>query len=266
MVSIIIPTYNEATTVEKTLRHLRDLRGNFEVIVADGESTDGTLHVVESLAASFSQPLRCFTGKRHRALQMNQAAKEARGETLIFLHADARLGHDALEQLRHALADASIVGGNFNLVFDGNDVWSRLFTCVNRLRRRLGIYYGDSALFVPCRVFQQLGGFAPIPIMEDYEFVRRLERSGRSVCLNSVVRVSDRRWRVQGVLWTLLSWVWIQGLYSLGVPPARLSRWYRAIRAAPGQDHQPAKTCRVSSPNRTVERDASRSPISSVYP
>lgn len=234
MVSIIIPAYNEGQTIGRTLEHLRRVRGNFEVIVVDGASDDGTGAQVEAALSGFPRPLRMLAAERNRALQLNQGAAFASGDVFLFLHADALLPPEAVETLEVAVRDDSVAGGNFNLVYDGHSGWSRFFTWANRLRRSFGIYYGDSGLFVRRDVFRRLDGFKPIPIMDDYEFVRRLERAGRTVCLPAVVVVSDRRWRVQGVFRTLWSWALVQTLYSLGVPPRLLARWYEPVRASPG--------------------------------
>ena len=231
MVSIIIPTYNEAQVIGKTLEDLRPVRGRFEVIVADGESTDSTPAVVAALGESFPRPLRVIVCERNRAQQLNQGARVALGEILLFLHADAKVEPHSIEMLERSLQAGRIVGGNFDLVFEGESGWDGFFTWANRVRRHFGIYYGDSGLFVRRRVFDELGGFKPIPIMDDYEFVRRMERQGPTVCLPSKVWVSDRRWRVQGVLRTVWTWVLIQGLYSLGVSAEHLARWYKPIRS-----------------------------------
>ncbi len=230
MVSIIVPTYDEARVIPQTLEKLRRLRGDFEIIVVDGESTDSTRARVEALIPGFPHPLRLVTAPRNRAIQLNRAAEAARGEVFLFLHADVLLPPVAIESLEHALCENSIVGGNFSLAFEGDSGWNRFFTWANRVRRSFGIYYGDSGLFVRREIFRRLGGFKPIPILDDYEFVRRLERAGRTVCLPPVVVVSDRRWQLQGVFKTLLSWVWVQALYTLGIPPHYLVRWYKPVR------------------------------------
>ncbi len=230
MVSVIIPTYNEEKAIGATLEYLRRARGDFEVIVVDGGSQDSTRERIESLTPGFPRRLGLITTELNRAVQLNRAAALARGNAHLFLHADALLPPEAIENLENALRNESIVGGNFRLAFDGNSGWSRFFTWVNHLRRAIGIYYGDSGLFVRREVFRDLGGFKPLPIMDDYEFVRRMEKFGRTAYLPSVVIVSDRRWRVQGVFRTLLSWVWVQGLYSMGVPARYLARWYRPVR------------------------------------
>lgn len=234
MVSVIIPTYNEESVIERTLGQLTCVRGNFEVLVVDGESTDGTRERVERLIPSFPRPLRLITGARNRALQLNRAAELADGETLVFLHADVLFPTEGIECIESALNDGLVLGGNFDLVFEGDSLWSRFFTWANRVRRHFGIYYGDSGIFVRRAAFERLCGFKPIPIMDDYEFVCRLESLGRTVCLPTALKVSDRRWREQGILRTLLSWICIQTLYSAGVPAKHLSRWYEPVRMHQG--------------------------------
>ncbi len=233
-ISIIIPTFNESSQIGTTLRNLCGLRGDFEILVSDGQSTDGTAEIVEAMQLNGGRHIRLVRAVRNRALQCNQAAREARGRVLLFLHADAALEAGGIEALASAIAaDRELAGGNFRVKFEGEDSWSRFFTWMDRERRRFGIYYGDSGLFVRREVFERLGGFSPIPIMDDYEFIRRLERSGRTVCLPAVIRVSDRRWRVRGVWHTMWTWFWIQFCFSLGLPPRVLAGWYKPVR---GQD------------------------------
>lgn len=245
VVSIVIPTYNEASIVGKSLQTVGRVAGQYEVLIADGASEDGTATLVRELIPSFPRPLRLLHSSRPRALQLNQAAVAARGEALLFVHADARLPADAVCAVEGALQNPEVIGGNFSLLFSGGLVSSRLFTWANAARRRLGIYYGDSGIFVRRRVFEALRGFRSMPLLEDYEFVRRMERFGRTVCLKSRIVVSDRRWRIQGAGLTVFAWVAIQGLYSLGIPADRLARWYPAVREAnPSQifsDRMPAR-------------------------
>lgn len=231
MVSVIVSTYNEETAIARLLEGLRQLRGRFEVIVADGSSIDHTRARVEERIGSFPCPLRVVEcSLPHRALQLNRAAAVAEGNILLFLHADVLVPSEALECLEAELLNTSVVGGNYQVIFEGTSVVEKLFTWAYRVRRPFGIYYGDSGIFVRSEVFKGLGGFRPIPIMEDYEFVRRMEKIGRTVCLRAPLVVSGRRWRVQGLFRTLFSWVWIQSLYSLGVPAENLARWYAPVR------------------------------------
>jgi len=230
MVSIVIPTYNEESSILAVLDQLRRVRGRFEVLVADGSSTDRTPELVLQASAGYPHPLRLVESVRNRAIQSNSAAQVACGDSFLFLHADILAPPDAVESIEQSLRNPSVIGGNFQIVFEGNSPVTRFFTWCYRVRRPFGIYYGDSGLFVRRQVFERLGGFKPLPIMDDYEFVRRMERAGRTTCLNPPLLVSDRRWRVQGLFSTLFSWVWIQTLYSLGVPAKHLARWYGPVR------------------------------------
>lgn len=234
MVSIVIPTYNEATSIAAVLERLKRVRGKFEVLVADGSSSDRTAEIVRQFAGGYPHSLLLLESVRNRARQCNHAARQARGDVFLFLHADILVPPETIEAVERSLRDPSVIGGNFQIVFKGDTFVERFFTWCYRVRRPFGIYYGDSGLFVRRKVFERLGGFKAIPIMDDYEFVRRMERAGRTVCLNPAMLVSDRRWRVQGLFPTLFSWVWIQTLYSLGVPAERLARWYGPVRNAQG--------------------------------
>jgi rSAM/selenodomain-associated transferase 2 len=221
-ISIIIPVYNEESTIGALLESLQDC-GAGEVLVADGGSADRTVEI----ASPYARVVHAPTG---RALQMNAAAQCAEGDVLLFLHADARLGRSALSAVRQAMADPQIVGGNFDIRYAGNDWTAAAFTRINRWRRRFGIFYGDSGIFCRRSVFQSLGGFACWPILEDYDFARRLRRAGRLAYLSEPIRVSDRRWRQGGLLPVMASWFFIQALYYAGVPPKHLARLYRHMR------------------------------------
>ena len=120
--------------------------------------------------------------------------------------------------------------GNFDIRYEGSDWVAAAFTSANRWRRRLGVFYGDSGIFCRREVFEALGGYAPWPILEDYDFARRLRRAGRLALLDEPIWVSDRRWRTCGLLPTLWSWFWVQGLYLAGVEPKRLAELYRPVR------------------------------------
>ncbi len=247
MVSVVIPTYNEEASIATVLGRLKRVRGDFEVLVAEGSSTDRTAEIVRKLAGAYPHPLHLVESVRNRAVQLNQAAKRAGGDSLLFLHADISVPAETVEAVELSLRDPAVIGGNFQIVFEGDTFVESFFTWCYRVRRPFGIYYGDSGVFVRREVFERLGGFKPIPIMDDYEFVRRMERAGRTVCLEPPMLVSDRRWRVQGLLPTLISWVWIQTLFSLGVPAEHLARWYAPVR----NDPKPQQTTGGRSPQNT---------------
>jgi hypothetical protein len=125
---------------------------------------------------------------------------------------------------------SSADGGNFALRFDGGDRFSRVLGAWYALQRRLGMYYGDSAIWLRRSAFEALGGFRPLPIMDDYDLARRLERGFRTTCLPGPAVTSARRWRALGVPRTVFSWVLIRWLFVAGVAPERLARLYRRVR------------------------------------
>lgn len=221
-ISVIIPALNEEALLPRLLENLRQAMAE-EILVVDGGSRDNTVRVAEGKARVLAAPAS-------RAAQMNAGAACASQAALLFLHADVTLGAGAIEGIRQALRDPRVAGGNLNIVYEGGDMVAHLFSWINRMRCRIGIFYGDSGIFCRRDVFQRMGGFRNWPLMEDYEFVQRLKRQGRVVNLPQPIYVSDRRWRRLGVWRTLWTWFWIQTLYCLGVPPARLARWYRNVR------------------------------------
>lgn len=221
-ISIIVPILNEAHTIRGLLDNLCEL-GPDEVVLVDGGSTDGTLELVDDRA-------RLILGPRGRGAQLNEGARHSTGEVLLFLHADVRLQPGALQQIREALADPRVLGGNFDIRFEGGDGVARFFDFVNRYRCYFGIFFGDSGIFCRREVFHRLEGYKPWPVLEDYEFARRMWRMGPVRFLREPIYVSDRRWRNGGLLRTMFSWFWIMSLYIAGVSPYRLARFYRAIR------------------------------------
>lgn len=225
-ISVIIPAWCEAECIEQSVEGAS--RIGDEVIVADGGSPDDTAGIAASSGA------RVVIAPKGRGAQLRAGALAARGDVYLFLHADARLGPAARPAILSALQDPAIVGGNFLLAFEGERWFSRLFTAANDWRRRLfRVYYGDSALFVRRGVYERLGGFEPLPIFEDYEFIRRLEQSarGKTAYLREPrVYVSARRFE-RAPLATLGTWAALHALYSFAnVHPTRLAALYHDVR------------------------------------
>lgn len=224
MVSVIVPVFDEAAELPRVLDHLDGLAGEWEVVVADGGSGDGTAEIARE------RGLTVVTEGATRAAQMNAAAREASGQILCFLHADSRLPPLAHASIAAAAQDAGVVGGNFCLRFHGDDRFSRFLTVVYAVLRRFGFYYGDSSVWCRRSAFEALGGFRPLPVMDDYDFARRLERLGPTTCLPGPATTSDRRWRAIGVGRTLTAWLVIRWLFVAGVSPQRLARLYGVVR------------------------------------
>lgn len=222
--SVIIPALNEGAGIALTVAAVAALRP-LEILVVDGGSQDDTAVRAASAGA------RVLVSAPGRATQMNAGAARARGEVLLFLHADARLPPTAMDDVAGALAVAGTVGGRFNVRLDHPGVLYRVIEAAMNTRSRLsGIVTGDQALFLTRRAFDALGGYAEIPLMEDIELSRRVKRIGRLACLKSVALASARRWERQGPWRTILLMWTLRALYALGVSPTRLARAYAPVR------------------------------------
>lgn len=199
--------------------------GAFETIVVDGGSTDHTQKLVGQTNAvlTISPP--------GRAEQMNQGAKLARGDVLLFLHADTRLPSSALADIRSALEDPQCVGGRFDIRLDGRGWMFTIIGFLISLRSRLTkVATGDQAIFVRREIFEALGGFPEIPLMEDLAFSRTLKKKGRVACLRSQVITSAGRWESEGVLRTIVKMWTLRLLFLAGFSPFWLKRYYSDAR------------------------------------
>ena len=223
--SIIIPTLNEAEHIPALIDQLRREDPGSDSLVIDGGSTDGTLDLALKAGA------RAIRGARGRGQQLTLGAEVAEGDVLLFLHADSRLGSGGLQQLRAGLADPRVVGGNFRILFDGGRPFDRWLTRFYAWFRRFGLYYGDSAIFIRREALQRIGGLRPIALMEDYDLCRRLERSGKTICIaEPPVTTSSRRFEGRWPPRIVAGWLLIHLLYYLGISPDVLARLYRTER------------------------------------
>ena len=221
-ISIVIPALDEAPNLERLLPDLRARFAAAEVVLVDGGSTDATA----ATAGRFPE-VRLLASPRGRARQMNAGARAARGDVLLFLHADTRLPDGALAAVGEAVSDPGVVAGRFDIRFDNTrPVFRMIAWFMNQRSRWSGISTGDQAIFVCRDVFETLGGYPEMPLMEDVELCRRLKRRGRVAALRLRVTTSARKWEREGATRTiLLMWV-LRFLYMAGVAPARLHRWY----------------------------------------
>ena len=228
-ISVIIPTFNEEQSLPRTLACL-SASDPAEIIIVDGGSTDGTLALAQEFC-SHTATARVIAAPRGRASQMNEGAKASQGEVLLFLHADTQLPPQTERIVGLALTSPSVVGGRFDVRFDSASPWSQVISSfMNRRSRLTRIATGDQALFVRREVFEMLGGFSEIPLMEDIEFSRRLQQAGRIMALRDTVVTSFRRWDTQGPLRTILLMWTLRFLYWTGVNPHQLARVYHAVR------------------------------------
>lgn len=224
MISVIIPTLNEEGYIEKTIRSAR--KGNdIEIIVADSGSTDRTVEIAENLAD------KVVLAPQGRGAQMNAGVVEAKGDILLFLHADTILpdGWDGL--VCEALKNGDIAGGAFRFDTSKKSPVLRFISMMVNLRSRfMSLPYGDQGIFLRRDIFEKIGGFRKMPIMEDVEMVRSIKKLGRLQILKAPVTTSSRRWEKEGWILTTARNLMLLFLYLLGVPAKRLGRLYGDVR------------------------------------
>ncbi len=222
--SIVIPTLNEAASIGRTLETVLTLGSGAQVIVADGQSDDKTVQIARQY------PVTILSSSRGRGMQLRTGAERATGEVLWFLHADSIPPSDAHHHIREALQSPEIVGGNFDLLFDGASRAARQLTRIYPHLRKLGLCYGDSGIFVRREIYRAAGGFRAYPIFEDLDLIKRIRRHGRFLHLNSKIVTSSRRFEGRSFGLTFAKWTSLQIMYWAGVHPEVLGRWYAPIR------------------------------------
>jgi rSAM/selenodomain-associated transferase 2/rSAM/selenodomain-associated transferase 1 len=219
-ISIIIPAINEADHIANTIESIGP-GDKKEVIVVDGGSNDNTVGIAKSLGA------KVITGTPPRARQMNQGADQATGDVLVFLHADTRLPEKFEDVVFNSFKQPKMVAGAFELRMDSPMPGLRIIERLANWRSRyLKMPYGDQSIFLSTKLFHDLGGFPDIPIMEDFELIRRLRKQGNIVTLPVPVFTSPRRWQNFGILKTTLINQLVIAAYVMGIAPEVIARWY----------------------------------------
>jgi len=225
-ISIIVPVLNEAQGISESLAALAPLRERgHEVIVVDGGSSDKTPDLARRAAD------RVVSAPRGRASQMNAGAALARGEVLLFLHADTRLPEDAAARILQGLAASGRAWGRFDVRIEGENRLLPVIAFLMNLRSRAtGIATGDQAIFVRRDAFERAGRFPSLELMEDIALSRSLKRVSRPLCLADKAVTSGRRWEQRGVLRTVFLMGWLRLAFFFGVAPASLARFYDGER------------------------------------
>jgi rSAM/selenodomain-associated transferase 2 len=232
MISVIIPTYNEAAIIAQTIAQtVAAARSPIEILVVDGGSVDQTIAIAEACHHHCHHHChyQVITTATGRAAQMNAGAEVAQGDLLIFLHADTQLPDGFDQAVRTTLEREHVIAGAFNLEIAGASWGLRWVEWGVKWRSHLcQLPYGDQALFVKAKTFQQIGGFPDLPIMEDFVWVRQVKRIGKITIVPMSVKTSARRWQKLGI-WrtTAINQIIILG-YFLGISPEQLRRWYRS--------------------------------------
>ena len=226
--SVIIPTFNNELTIGKTLEALSRLVNVDEIIIVDGGSRDKTIEIIERYPKTKSFRLLKLT-EANRGRQLHEGTRLASGEVFWFLHADTRPVQGCGKQIKQYMRYKEVVGGNFEMVFDGDNRTARFLRRLYPNMRSLNLIYGDSAMFVRREAYEKVKGFKPLPIFEDVDLRKRLLKEGRFVYVNLAVTVSARRFENRPFAKMLVGWSFLQGLYWIGFPPRILARYYHRI-------------------------------------
>jgi len=222
-VSVIVPVFNEAPLIRQFLTHLRERAPGAEIIVADGESTDGTA----DLAAGHCD--RLVESQRSRARQMNAGAQAARGDILWFVHADVEVPLQCLDEIARIMEDANVAGGYFRIRLPRAVVYRLTDSFAHYAGLLFRIRCGDHGIFCRRTAFVDVGGFPMVPLMEDVEFFRRLHRCGRVVHSERRLVLSPRRYEAVGPARLTFAYGFIATLYIFGVSPSMLASIYERM-------------------------------------
>ena len=226
LISLIIPVFNEESLIEEEIKVLRQVSTllPIEIIVVDGGSSDGTVEIAERTADRLiSSPLK------NRSSQMRLGAEAAKGELLIFLHADTRLPLDWQKAVISCFESKGqkVVAGAFKLKFNSDSSIYKLIAFLENCRTQItGVPQGDQALFVSSQAYKESGGFPQVPLMEEYLFIPNLRKLGSIKILNQEILSSVRRYVKNGPFRNSFKNSFLVLLFYLGVSPKRLATWY----------------------------------------
>lgn len=224
MISIVMPVYNEEVILSQACVKLRELSSEAEIIFVDGFSSDRS-------AEFASRYGKVLFSKKGRAIQMNYGATQARGDILLFLHADNIISAGTPETIERKIMKDGYIGGCLTQRLDNSAFIYRLIEWFGNMRARITKeFYGDQGIFVKKDTFFKIGGFPEVPIMEDVIFTKNLRKSGKTIVLPDKILVSARRWEKKGVIKTTFLFNLIILLFWLKVPLNKIKQLYEDLR------------------------------------
>ena len=222
-ISMILPIYNESRTIGKMLAQLDRLPGDWEILFADGGSTDDTLDQIGGRYTVLHAP-------KGRANQMNYAAAQATGDVIWFVHCDSLLPEAAHAQISAAVEQGA-KWGCFHIGFDYDGPFMGCNTYFSNRRASRGIAFGDQGIWIQKAIFEEMGGFPDLPIMEDYEFSLQMQKREIPICqLPGQIITSGRRYEKRFPLITMWQMFYLRCLYRSGVDIQEIARRYKDIR------------------------------------
>ncbi len=223
MISIVIPVYNEAQTIDALIQNLEKLEGLAEILFVDGGSTDDTL-------LRIPEKYRILHGTKGRAVQMNLGAKESSGDVIFFLHCDCIIPEDALQEIEEVMAKYSV--GCFGIQFNTTKITMKCCEYLsNRRIKRYKVVFGDQGIFMRRQLFFSIGGFPELPIMEDYQLSLNIRDKKIPIGMTKKkITTSDRRFVQGGPLRTMWKMYRLRAAYRRGVDINTISKKYKDIR------------------------------------
>jgi rSAM/selenodomain-associated transferase 2 len=226
MISIITPVLNEKENISNFFDHINRLNGDFELILVDGGSSDGTVEEIESRKEEFHHQLTVLSSPQGRGLQMNQGAKVAKGETLLFLHVDSEIDKDSLNVIESRISQDGIIGGGFTHSFNDPDAFLKITSAFGNARARVTkIFFGDFGIFIKKEIFDGMEGYEEIPFLEDVELCKKAKKYGELDQIDSLIITSARRYEKKGKLRLTAFFTLAVLLNVLGLRPKFLYRY-----------------------------------------
>lgn len=226
MLTIITPVLNEKENVKPFLANLDTLEGDFDLIIVDGGSSDGTVEEIERCMAGSNRRLEVLSSDKGRALQMNCGAKEAQGDILLFLHVDCMLHKDSIRCVEKAVYEQNMIGGGFRQAFSEPDLFLRFISATGNLRVKMTkIFYGDYGIFIRKDIFENMGGYDNVPFLEEVGLCRKAKKYGRLVWIDRPILTSSRRYQSQGRIRLTVVFMLANFLNRFGIRPAFLTRY-----------------------------------------